>query len=58
MVAGIVLYLSQGADMYEAVQYGLACGTAATMNPGSELCKKEDADNLFKQIKELSAVKA
>jgi 6-phosphofructokinase 2 len=58
MVAGIVLYLSRGADMYEAVQYGLACGTAATMNPGTELCKKEDADKLFKQIKEMSAVKA
>ena len=58
MVAGIVLYLSRGADIYEAVQYGLACGTAATMNPGTELCKKEDADKLFKQIKDLCAVKA
>lgn len=58
MVAGIVLYLSKGADIYEAVQYGLACGTAATMNPGTELCKKEDADRLFKQIKEMSVVKA
>jgi 6-phosphofructokinase 2 len=57
MVAGIVLYLSRGADIYEAVQYGLACGTAATMNPGTELCKKEDADKLFKQIKDLCAVK-
>ena len=58
MVAGIVLYLSKGTDIYEAVQYGLACGTAATMNPGTELCKKEDADRLFKQIKEMSVVKA
>jgi 6-phosphofructokinase 2 len=58
MVAGIVLYLSRGADIQEAVQYGLACGTAATMNPGTELCKKDDADTLFKQIKEMSVVKA
>lgn len=58
MVAGIVLYVSRGASMYEAVQYGLACGTAATMNPGTELCKKEDADKLFNQIKEMSPVKA
>jgi len=59
MVAGIVLYLSRNAEMLEAVQYGLACGTSATMNPGTELCKKEDADELFKQIKEMSqAVKA
>jgi 6-phosphofructokinase 2 len=56
-VAGIVLYLSKGVDLLEAVQYGLACGTAATLNPGTELCKKEDADSLFKKIKEMSAVK-
>jgi 6-phosphofructokinase 2 len=58
MVAGIVLYLSRGASLPEAVQYGLACGSAATMNPGTELCRKEDADRLFKQIKEMAAVKA
>ena len=58
MVAGIVLYLSRGKDIFEAVQYGLACGTAATLNPGTELCKKEDADALFKQIIDLNAVKA
>lgn len=56
MVAGIVLYLSQGFSLLEAVQYGLACGTAATMNPGTELCKKDDADQLFKQIREMSQV--
>jgi 6-phosphofructokinase 2 len=57
MVAGIVLYLSIGKDLFEAVQYGLACGTAATMNPGTELCKKEDADMLFKQIRKMNAEK-
>jgi len=57
MVAGIVLYLSLGKDLYEAVLYGLACGTAATLNPGSELCRKADADSLFRQIKEMNAVK-
>lgn len=56
MVAGIVLYLSRGAELLEAVQYGLACGTSATMNPGTELCKKEDADQLFRQIKEMSQI--
>ena len=58
MVAGIVLYLSRGKEIFEAVQYGLACGTAATLNPGTELCKKEDADALFKQIIDMNAVKA
>jgi 6-phosphofructokinase 2 len=32
------------------VQYGVACGTAATLNPGTELCKKEDADRLYALI--------
>ena len=58
MVAGIVLYLSKGADIYEAVQYGLACATPPTMNPETELYKKEDSDRLFEQIKEMSVVKA
>lgn len=50
MVAGIIFYLSQGKGLPEAVQYGVACGTAATMNPGTELCRKEDADRLFAMI--------
>ena len=52
MVAGIVFYLSQGKSLPEAVQYGVACGTAATMNPGTELCRKEDADRLYALIEE------
>jgi 6-phosphofructokinase 2 len=47
MVAGIVYLLSQKNSISEAVRYGVACGTAATMNPGTELCRKEDADELF-----------
>jgi 6-phosphofructokinase 2 len=50
MVAGIVLALSREEDIEAAAQYGVACGSAATMNPGTELCHKQDADMLFKQI--------
>jgi 6-phosphofructokinase 2 len=50
MVGGIVFFLSEGRSLVEAVQYGVACGTAATMNPGTELCRKEDADRLFTLI--------
>jgi 6-phosphofructokinase 2 len=50
MVAGIVFYLSQGKNIFEAAQYGVACGTAATMNTGTALCKKEDADKIFKLL--------
>lgn len=51
MVAGIVLYLAKGKELHEAAQYGVACGTAATLNKGTGLCRKEDADRLFEFIK-------
>jgi len=50
MVAGFVLSLSQRKNFDDALRYGVACGTAATMNKGTELCNKEDADKLFEQI--------
>ncbi|MBC7903765.1 MAG: bifunctional hydroxymethylpyrimidine kinase/phosphomethylpyrimidine kinase, partial [Gemmatimonadaceae bacterium] len=51
MIAGIVLSLSKGMEPHQAVMYGVACGTAATMNPGTELCRREDADRLFDIIR-------
>ena len=50
MVAGIIYTISQGKSLQEALQYGVACGTAATMNSGTELCKPEDVDRLFAWI--------
>lgn len=47
MVAGMVLSLTKGKSYSEMLQYGVACGTAATLHPGTQLCKKEDADNLY-----------
>ena len=48
MVAGIVLKLSKGKTIQEAIQYGLASGSATTMNAGGILCTKEDADRLYR----------
>jgi 6-phosphofructokinase 2 len=31
----------------QAVRYGVAAGTAATMTPGTELCRKEDVDKIY-----------
>jgi 6-phosphofructokinase 2 len=50
MVAGIVYAVSSGMNLKQALQYGVACGTAATMNPGTELCNKKDADHLYALI--------
>jgi 6-phosphofructokinase 2 len=47
MLAGLVLSLSNGLNTLDALRYGVACGTAATMNVGTELCKKTDVDELF-----------
>ena len=50
MLAGVVLSLSKEKTLKEALQYGVACGTAATLNPGTELCKLEDVERLYKII--------
>ena len=50
MVAGIVYYLHKGKSILEAAKYGVACGTAATMNTGTELCHIKDVETLFEII--------
>ncbi len=47
MVAGMVWALQSGLDFRKMAQWGVACGSAATMNPGAELFKKADAERLF-----------
>lgn len=47
MVAGIIYSLSKGVSLKHALKFGVACGTAATMNPGTELCRKKDAIHLY-----------
>ncbi len=50
-VAGLVLKLSQGHDIEEASQWAAAAGTAATLTPGTELCRREDVERLLPQVK-------
>ena len=50
MVAGIVQSLSLGRSITESVKYGVSCGTAATMNPGTELCHMDDVEKIYSQI--------
>lgn len=52
MVAGIVFGFSKGESLERALQYGVACGTAATMNLGSQLCRKKDVELLLKILKQ------
>ncbi len=50
MVAGMVLGLAQGKSFPEMAKYGVACGAAATMTSGTQLCKKKDVEELNKWI--------
>jgi 6-phosphofructokinase 2 len=50
MVAGMVLALSRGESMENAVRFGVAAGAAAVQTPGTELCRKEDAERLYEQM--------
>ncbi|HSN61506.1 MAG TPA: 1-phosphofructokinase family hexose kinase, partial [Ferruginibacter sp.] len=56
MVAGIVYYLSIGKSLEEAAHYGVACGSAATMNPGTALCSRQDADRLYTFIRKTKKI--
>ena len=50
MVAGMVLSLAKGESLSKMAQYGVACGTAATMTSGTQLCKKKDVEGLYEWI--------
>ena len=50
MVAGIVLSLARGKPLRESVLFGAAAGTSAVITPGTELCRREDAERLFKSM--------
>lgn len=52
MVAGIVFGLANGESLEKSLQYGIACGTATTMNLGSQLCRKKDVEMLLKILKQ------
>jgi 6-phosphofructokinase 2 len=49
-VAGIVLALSRGKPLLEAVRFGVAAGSAAVMTEGTELCRREDAERIYDQL--------
>ncbi len=52
MVGGMVWALSQNLSLQDVIRWGVACGSAATMNEGTQLFKQEDALRLFAWLKE------
>ena len=58
MVGGMAWMLEQGASLREVVRFGVACGTDATMNEGTQLFKKEDVWKLYDWINHHSRKRA
>lgn len=50
MVAGITYMLAKEQQLDEAIRFGVACGSAATMNEGTQLFKREDPERLFESM--------
>ncbi|HEX8016784.1 MAG TPA: 1-phosphofructokinase family hexose kinase, partial [Flavobacterium sp.] len=51
MVGGMVWALSENKNLKDVIRWGVACGSAATMNEGTQLFKFEDANRLFEWLK-------
>lgn len=50
MVAGITFALQKHMNFEEALRMGVACGSAATMNEGTQLFHKEDVFRLYESM--------
>lgn len=56
MVGGIVWALAQDFTLLEAARFRVAAGAAAVKTPGTELCHREDALELYEQIREAATL--
>ncbi len=52
MVGAMVLKLAEDAPLADMVRFGVAAGTAATMNLGTKLCSKEDTEKLYQYLQQ------
>jgi len=50
MVAGFLLGLVRGQSLTDAFRLGVAAATATVMNPGTQLCRREDTERLYEQL--------
>lgn len=50
-VAGMSYALARGLAPTEAFRWGVACGTAALITPGTELCRRGDVERMLAQVR-------
>ncbi|AKF80691.1 phosphofructokinase [Myxococcus fulvus 124B02] len=57
-VAGVTLALARGQSLEEALRWGIACGTAALLSQGTDLCARADVERLFTLVKALPVARS
>lgn len=51
MVGAMVFALEQGWSIVEATRFGVAAGSATLMTPGTELCRREDVERIYAEMR-------
>jgi 6-phosphofructokinase 2 len=50
MLAGIIVGLTRGRSLIEAVRFGIAAGAAALLGAGTQLCRLDDVERLYREF--------
>ena len=50
MLAGMLVALARDWELAEAVRFGIAAGSAASLRPGTDLCRREDTERLYREL--------
>lgn len=50
MLAGILVALTRGRSLKDAVRFGIAAGAAAALAFGTRLCQSEDVERMYRQL--------
>ena len=53
MVGAMTLKLAEGASLEEMVKFGVAAGSAATINQGTKLCSRADTQKIYDYLRNL-----
>ena len=49
-LAAMVVALSRGRTIEDAFRFGMAAGAAAVMTPGTQLCRRDDVERLYRAL--------
>ena len=47
LVAGLVMSMNEGRSLADSLRFGVSCGTAACLHPGTALFTRADADKIY-----------